>query len=250
MTESYELYDWPSTPGRGEFVRLVLEEAGAPYQDVARLPEAEGGGVEAVMAFARGEGPGKRTHAPPILVQGNLVLARTATIYAFLGEQHRLVSDSPLERMEALQLQLTIADVVDEAHSAYLPVSVGLSYEEQKNSAREAARRLLAEYLPRFLSYFERVLERNGGEWLVGDALSYADLSLFQLLTGLTYAFPRALAKLANSTPRLQSLRNRVAGRPRIAAYLDSDRRLSFNELGIFGRYPELAVTDSWRPSQ
>jgi glutathione S-transferase len=244
MTESYELYDWPVFPGRGEFVRLVLEEAGAHYRDMARLTEAEGGGIEALMTFVRGERPGQPAHAPPILVHGELVLARTATIYAFLGEHHGLVPDDPRKRMQALQLQLTIADVVDEAHNAHHPVSLGLYYEDQKDSAREAARRLLNGRLARFLSYFERALNRSGGEWLTGDTLSYADLSLFQLLEGLAYAFPRGFAKVSGLTPRLRSLRNRVAQRPRIAAYLASDRRLAFNELGIFRCYPELDISD------
>jgi glutathione S-transferase len=244
MTEPYELYYWPVFPGRGEFVRLVLEEAGARYRDMARLTEAEGGGIEALMTFVRGERPGQPACAPPILVHGKLVLARTATIYAFLGEQHGLVPDDPRKRMQVLQLQLTIGDVVNEAHNAHHPVSLGLYYEDQRDSAREAARHLLDERLARFLSYFERVIDRNGGEWLIGDTLSYADLSLFQLLEGLAYAFPRGFAKVTDSTPRLRSLRNRVAKRPRIAAYLASDRRLAFNELGIFRCYPELDLSE------
>lgn len=240
MTERYELHYWPTSPGRGEFVRLVLEEAGAPYRDVARLPEAEGGGIEALKAFIQRERPGQAAHAPPILVLGQLLLARTATIHAFLGERHGLVPNGPRDRMQALQLQLTITDVVDEAQSSHHPVSVGLPYEDQRKAARAAARHLLSGRLPRFLSYFEGVLERNGGEWLVGDSVSYADLSLFQLLSGLAYAFPRGFAKLADSIPRLCSHRDRVAVRPRIAAYLVSGRRLPFNELGIFRHYPEL----------
>jgi glutathione S-transferase len=250
MTERYELYYWPTSPGRGEFVRLVLEEAGAPYRDVARLPEAESGGIDALMTSIRRECGGQATHAPPILVLGELVLARMATIFAFLGERHGLVPDGPRERMQVLQLQLTIADVVDETHNSHHPVSVGLRYEDQKKAARRAARHFLAERLPRFLSYLGRVLERNGGEWLVGDSLSYADLSLFQLLTGLAYAFPRGFAKLAVSTPELLSLRDRVSERPRIAAYLVSDRRIAFNEQGIFRRYPELDLSDSRRANR
>ncbi|KPK15906.1 MAG: glutathione S-transferase [Myxococcales bacterium SG8_38] len=240
MTDSYELYYWPMLPGRGEFVRLVLEEAGVPYRDVARLPEAEGGGVQALMPFIRGERPGLPPYAPPILVHGDLVLAQTAAICAYLGERHGLTPDDPEKRMQVLQLQLTVADVTDEAHDTHHPVSVVLYYEDQKEAAREAARQFLDQRLPRFLPYFERVVERNGGPWLMGDALSYADLSLFQLLEGLAYAFPRGFAKVTESTPALVALRARVASLPRIAAYLASDRRLGFNEHGVFRRYPEL----------
>lgn len=240
MTDPYQLYYWPMLPGRGEFVRLVFEEAGVPYTDVARLPEEQGGGIQALMPFIRGERPGQPAYAPPILVHKDLVLAQTAVICAYVGERHGLSPDHPGQRMQALQLQLTVADVVDEAHDTHHPVSVTLYYEDQKEAAREASKQFLDQRLPRFLPYFERVLERNGGTWLIGDSLSYADLSLFQLLEGLAYAFPRGFAKVTESTPGLLALRARVANRPRIAEYLACDRRLAFNEDGVFRHYPEL----------
>ena len=237
---AYELYYWPGIQGRGEFVRLVLEQADAPYVDVARLSEDEGGGIEPLMAFIRGERSGQLPYAPPFLVHGDFVLAQTAAICAYVGEQHGLAPADPKQRAQTLQLQLTIADVVDEAHNTHHPVSGMLYYEDQKDAAAEAAKQFLDQRLPRFLPYFERVLERSGGPWLMGDAPSYADLSLFQLLEGLAYAFPRGLTKVTRSTPLLLALRSRVEGLPRIAAYLSSSRRLAFNEYGVFRHYPEL----------
>ena len=244
MTEPYELYYWPMLQGRGEFVRLVLEEAAAPYVDVARLPEEQGGGLEPLLQFVKGERPGQPAYAPPILVAGDLVLAQSGAICAYLGERHGLAPDAPGKRKQALQLQLTVADVVDEAHNTHHPISAALYYEEQKDAAREAARRFVEERVPRFLSYFERVLERSGGPWLLGDALTYPDLSLFQLLEGLAYAFPRGFARGAESTPAILDLAGRVAKRPRVAAYLASERRLPFNEHGVFRHYPELDQDD------
>jgi len=244
MTEPYELYYWPILPGRGEFVRLVLEEAAVPYVDVARLPEDEGGGFKPLLAFVQGEPPGQPAYAPPILVQGELVLAQSAAICAYLGEQHGLAPSEPGKRMQALQLQLTIADVTDEAHNTHHPISAALYYEDQKDAAREASRNFLEQRMPRFLDYFARVLERNGGEWLMGDELTYPDLSLFQLLEGLAFAFPKGFARVAESKPSLLGLRERVAERPRVAAYLASERRLPFNEHGVFRHYPELDLDD------
>jgi len=244
MTEPYELYYWPILPGRGEFVRLVLEEAAAPYVDVARLPEEEGGGFTPLLEFVQGGRPGQPAYAPPILVHGELVLAQSAAICAYLGERHGLAPAETGKRMQALQLQLTIADVTDEAHNTHHPINASLYYEDQKDAAREASRHFLEQRLPRFLTYFERVLERNGGQWLVGDALAYPDLSLFQLLEGLAHAFPKGFAQAAEETPLLLALRDRVAKRPRIAAYLASDRRLAFNEHGVFRYYPELDLSD------
>ena len=242
MTEPYRLYYWPVLPGRGEFVRLVLEEAGADYVDVARLPEDEGGGFAPLLAFVKGEAPGQPAYAPPILVDGELVLAQSAAICAYLAERHGLAPEDDGGRKQALQLQLTVGDVSDEAHDTHHPVSAALYYEDQKDAAIEASQTFVKERIPRFLDYFERVLERSGGPWLMGEALTYPDLSLFQLLEGLSYAFPKGFAKVSASMPSILALRDRVAERPRIAAYLASDRRLPFNEHGVFRHYPELDV--------
>ena len=244
MTEPYELYYWPILPGRGEFVRLVLEEAAVPYVDVARLPEEEGGGFKPLLQFVQGERLGQPAYAPPILVHGELVLAQSAAICAYLGERHGLAPGDLGKRMQALQLQLTIADVTDEVHDTHHPINASLYYEDQKDAAREASQNFLEQRMPRFLSYFERVLERSGGDWLMGDALTHADLSWFQLLEGLAYAFPNGFERVAESIPLILALRDRVAARPRIAAYLASDRRLAFNEHGVFRYYPELDIDE------
>ena len=236
----YELYYWPNIAGRGEFVRLVLEQAGAPYVDVGRKPRAEGGGIEAVLAFYAGKTDGHPIFAPPVLKQGDLVLAQTAAICHFLGRRHGLAPADEAGDAHALELQLTIADLVVEVHDTHHPVSAALYYEEQKPAAKRRAAHFVGERLPRFLGYFERVLKHNGGGVLVGKALSHADLSLFQALEGLAYAFPRAFAKAGAATPGLLALRERVRTQPRIAAYLASERRMQFNQEGIFRHYPEL----------
>lgn len=238
----YELYYWPGLQGRGEFVRLVLEEAGADYVDVARQPVAEGGGAQAVVRMLKAASP-VPSFAPPLLKWGDLVISQTANICAWLGQRHGLAPEDEAGRLHALQLQLTLADLVAEAHDTHHPIAVGLYYEEQKPQAHQRAAYFRRERIPKFLSYFERVLQENPsapGQHLVGSGLSYVDLSLFQVLEGLAYAFPNAMRSLAPSIPGLMALRQRVAERPRIAAYLRSERRLPFNEQGIFRHYPEL----------
>jgi len=238
----YELYYWPGLPGRGEFVRLILEDAGAPYVDVARQPVAEGGGAQAVQRMVEAGGP-VPSFAPPILKVGDLVLSQTANICAWLGERLGLAPADEAGRLHALQLQLTLADVVSEAHETHHPLSVGLYYEDQKAAALERATHFRRERIPKFLGYFERVLQTNPrapGQHLVGDGFTYVELSLFQVLEGLDYAFPRAFQRVVPRIPGLMAVRQRVAERPRIAAYLRSERRQAFNERGIFRRYPEL----------
>ena len=236
----YALYYWPNIPGRGEFVRLVLEEAGAPYVDVGRQPRKRGGGVEAVVALYAGKHHGHPIFAPPVLKQGDLVLAQTAAICHFLGRRHGLAPPDEAGDAHALELQLTIADLVGEVHDTHHPISAALTYEDQKPAAKRRAEHFVSERLPRFLGYFERVLQHNGGGVLVGAGLSHADLSLFQALEGLAYAFPRAFASAGAATPGLLALRERIRARPRIAAYLASERRMPFNQEGIFRHYAEL----------
>jgi glutathione S-transferase len=235
----YELYYWPTIQGRGEFVRLLLEEAGAPYVDVARLPASKGGGVPAMMKVMRG-GHGVLPFAPPFLKHGELIVAQTANILLYLGPRHGLAPEGEPGRLAANQLQLTIADLVGEAHDTHHPIAGSLYYEDQKPEALRRSADFVRERLPKLLGYFERVLKQSGGSYLVDDALSYVDLSMFQVLEGIGYAFPRALARVAPTIPGLAALRDRVAERPRIAAYLASKRRLPWNESGIFRRYPEL----------
>ena len=238
----YELYYWPSIQGRGEFVRLALEEAGARYADVARGGEAEGGGLPAMLRLLDGEEVEHPPFAPPFLRAGRLLIGQTANILLYLGAYHHLAPIGEAGRLWAHQLQLTLADLVQEAHDTHHPIAGGLYYDDQRAEARRRAADFVTERLPKFLGYFERVLARNptGDSHLVGARLSYPDLSLFQAVAGLRYAFPRAMARLAPRCPRIIALHDKVAARPRIAAYLASERRLPFSEEGIFRRYPEL----------
>lgn len=246
MTDTpYELYYWPSIQGRGEFVRLVLEDAGLSYVDVARLSETDGGGVRAMMKVMRGEASGPLPFAPPFLRAGSLVIAQRANILQFLASRHALAPADEASRAWALQLELTISDLVSEAHDTHHPIASSLYYEDQKPEALRRSTEFVRERIPKFLGYFERVLERNErgkGAHLVGAASSHVDLSMFQLLCGLEHAFPKAYARLAPGAPRLGALRESVAARPRVAAYLASARRLPFGDQGIFRRYPELDV--------
>lgn len=241
--ERYELYYWSDIPGRGEFVRLAFEEAGVAYVDVARVPAEQGGGDEAIARMMEERRRGPRPFAPPFLVVGDLVLSQTAAILDWLAPRIGLAPDGEDRRAWALELQLTIADAVAEVHDSHHPIASRLYYEEQRGPARRRAKDLVSHRLPKFLGHFEAALRENpegGGEHLVGDRLTYVDLSLFQLLSGLDYAYPRAMKSLAPSLPLCVALRARVAARPRIAAYLASPRRIPFNQQGIFRRYAEL----------
>ena len=237
---SYELYYWPSIQGRGELVRLALEDVGAAYVDVARVK-----GADAIMPVLAGEAGGGRQFAPPVLKCGDVVLAQTACILDFLATRHeQLLPDrEPLTRHRALQLQLTFADLIAEVHDTHHPISVGAYYEEQKEEAKKRTVPFLNERVPKFLGFFEHVLRENKAskkEHLVGGGFSYVDLSAFQVLSGLAYAFPKAFGAHRREIPLLLALRDRVASRPRVAAYLGSTRRVPFSEDGIFRHYPEL----------
>jgi glutathione S-transferase len=232
----YKLYYWPSIQGRGEFVRLALEDAGADYVDVARRPR----GMAAMTRLLESRSARQPPFAPPFLKAGKLLIAQTANILLFLGPRLGLAPKNEAGRLWAHQLQLTISDWLAEIHDTHHPISSSLYYEEQQIEAERRAAIFTAERLPKFLDYFEETLKRNGGRHFVGKAVSYVDLSMFQMIEGLRYAFPRAMAKQELNHSRLVRLRDRVAARPRLQAYLSSDRRLPFNQQDLFRRYPEL----------
>lgn len=239
---AYELYYWPDIQGRGEFVRLALEEAGAEYIDVARKAIAEGGGIPALMAVFDRADIAHPPFAAPFLKDGDVLVGQTAAILLYLGERLGLAPRDEIGRLWVHQILLTILDLVGEAHDTHHPLGGDLYYEDQKPEALRRATLFREERIPKFLGWFEKVLERNaaGAPYLVGEAVTYADLALFQVIEGLAYAFPRGSATVLTGTPRVVALRQAIVQRPRIRTYLGSARRIPFNEQGIFRRYPEL----------
>lgn len=237
----YELFYWPSIQGRGEFVRLALEAADADYLDVAR-ERGRGLGVDAMTGLMEGPDLARPPFAPPFLRAGRQVIAQTANILQFLGPRLGLVPQAEATRLWAHQLQLTVEDLVVDVHDTHHPVAMSLYYEDQKPEAKRRAKFFTAERAPELLGYFETVLQQNPGGrgYMLGRNLSYVDLSMFQIVEGLRYAFPNMMAQLEPEIPGLVALHERVAQRPRVAAYLDSERRLPYNEDGIFRYYPEL----------
>jgi glutathione S-transferase len=231
----YELHYWPMIQGRGEYVRLALEEAGADYVDVAR----GSGGVAAMQRLMDGKGTATPPFAPPFLVAGKRVIGQTANILLYLGARHGLAPKAEPGRLWVHQLQLTIADLVLEIHDTHHPLGPTLYYEDQIPEAKKRAAEFRKERAPKYLGYFEGLLHKSGG-YLTGRRLTYADLSLFQIVDGLRYAFPKAMKTIEPDIPRLVDLHDRVAARPNIRSYLGSERRIPFSEDGIFRHYAAL----------
>ncbi|MDE1904652.1 MAG: glutathione S-transferase [Alphaproteobacteria bacterium] len=230
----YALYYWPQIQGRAEFIRLALEEAGADYVDVARTK----GGMNKMMQLMKsGAHP---PFAPPFLKAGSLLIAQTAMILLYLGGRHGLAPKDEAGRLWVHQCQLTLLDFLVEIHDTHHPIGGGLYYHDQKTEALRRAADFRASRLPKYLGYFENLLAKHPRGGLAGAKLCYADLSLFQTIDGLCYAFPQTMASVKRRYPRLHALHERVAARPRIKAYLASARRIPFNEQGIFRYYPEL----------
>ncbi len=234
----YTLYYWPTIPGRGEFVRLALEDGAIDYIDNAQLDDPDA--MVTMMEQLGDKALMHRPFAPPFLRAGRLLIGQTANILLFLGEAHHLAPRSINGKLWTHQLQLTIADLVTEVHDTHHPLASSWYYEQQRAAARKRAANLCEERLPKFLGYFEDVLKQNGSGYLVGKSRTYADLSLFQLIAGLRYAFPKNLKRLERRYTHLPALYTRIIERPRIHDYVHSDRHLPFSEDGIFRHYPEL----------
>src|SRR5215470_1433998 len=230
----YELYYWPDIQGRGEYVRLALEDAGAAYVDVAR-----GSGGSGAMMRIMGQGA-TPPFAPPFLKAGKLVIGQTANILLYLGARHGLAPKTEAGKLWVHQLQLTVSDLVLEVHDTHHPLGPSLYYEEQKGPAKKRSEEFWKSRVPKYLGYFEDLLAANGGTYITGRRLTYVDLSLFQIVEGLRYAFPKRMKAFERKIPGLVELRDRVAARPNIKTYLASDRRIAFNEDGIFRRYKAL----------
>jgi glutathione S-transferase len=229
---SYQLWYWPSIPGRGEFVRLALEAAEIEYEDMAREQ-----GAEALIADLQGRG-GIRPFAPPYLVDGELCIGQTAHILAFLADRHDFGAGELEVDLQLIQLQLDITDIVAEVHNVHHPVAAALYYQDQMDAAYEAAQHFRDQRLPKYLDHFEAALEENGGPCVLGDRWTHVDTSLFQLMEGLDYMFPNRMREL--DYPRLELCRQAMMEIAGVEQYLASDRRLPFNEDGIFRFYPEL----------
>jgi glutathione S-transferase len=237
----YELYYWPGIQGRGEYVRLALEDAGADYVDVALVPENKGGGVAALTRWLEGPDVARPPYAPPFLKAGRRIIGQTANILFFLGPKLGLAPRDAAGRLWTNQLQLTISDLVAEAHDTHHPIASALYYEQQKREAKRRTRDFIEARMPKYLGYFERVLERNTrGSGLAGERITYADLSLAQVVAGLRYAWPKASKAALASCPRVTTLHDQVFARPGLKRYLKSKRRLRFNKQDIFRHYPEL----------
>lgn len=232
----YQLFYWPEIQGRGEFIRLALEDAGAAYDDVAR----KSGGMDRMFAIMEGKREKRPPFAPPFLKVGKLVIAQVAEILLYLGPRLKLAPRDEAGRLWLHQLQLTVTDFVKEVHDTHHPVGTGLYYEDQKPEARRYAVGFLDERAPKYLGYFEQILKKSGGPYLLGRKFTYIDLSMFQLIEGMRYAFPKGMKRIEDDVPGLLDVHGRVARRPGIKAYLASDRRIPFNESGIFRCYPEL----------
>lgn len=238
----YELYYWPGILGRGEFVRLSLEDAGADYIDIVSDTDKDAGGLDAVSRGLEFEDNARAPFAPPYLRAGDIEVSHVANILQFLGPRLGLAPAGEADRLWCHGLQLTLTDFVTEIHDTHHPLGPGLYYEEQRAEADCRSAVFIEARLPRFLDYFESVLAANpdGDCWLVRDACSTADLSLFQIVAGLDYALPRVMASQSGRIRRVRALVERVAERDRLAAYLASPRRARFNTDGIFRHYPEL----------
>ena len=235
----YQLYYWPTIQGRGEYVRLALEEAGCGYTDVARHGHGMGA-MSKMLEAEKGKGTATPPFAPPFLKAGKLVIGQTANILLYLGSRHGLAPKAEPGKLWVHQLQLTITDLVLEVHDTHHPLGPSLYYEDQKAPAKKRTDEFWDSRVPKYLGYFEDLLAANGGTYVTGRRLTYVDLSLFQIVEGLRYAFPKRMKAFERKIPGLVELRDRVAARPNIKTYLASDRRIAFNEDGIFRRYKAL----------
>ena len=231
---SYQLWYWPSIPGRGEFVRLFMEAGELEYTDMAREQSADAL-VEDMHARE-----GIQPFAPPYLVDEDVTIGQTALILLYLSDKEGLGSGDLATDLKLMQLQMDIADLVEEVHSTHHPVASSQYYADQMDAAYDKAEDFRANRIPKYLIHFDNALAASGGPFVLGEQWSHVDTSLFQVMEGLDYAFPRYMAEMQGSWPHLEALQAAVPEIEGVAAYLASENRMEFNEDGIFRHYEEL----------
>ncbi len=239
---TFELYYWPHIQGRGEVVRLALEEAAVGYHDVAREIGEQSDNRKAILNILENTNLERPPFAPPFLIDNGLMIAQAAAILQYLAPKVNLIGTDESDRIFAHQIQLTVTDFLMEVHDTHHPISNALYYEDQIQESKKRSKNFTESRIPKYMSYFEKIISNNPSQsgWLIGENLTYPDLSLFQIAEGLEYAFPQAFSHLINSYTNVSKLRTAVAKRPNIAAYINSERRIPFNTMGIFRYYPEL----------
>ena len=200
-------------------MRLALEEAGADYVDVARRGR-QTRRAPAMMKLLESNPAGAAALCAAVPEAGKDISRRRRSFCSISAPRLSLAPRDEAGRLWAHQLQLTVTDLVVHIHDTHHPVSGWLYYEEQRPAAKRRTADFWRYRAPKFLGYFERVLQRNGGKYMVGRRLTYVDLSLFQIVEGLRYAFPKRMKRFEKKVPLLIALHDRVAKRPRIAAYL------------------------------
>ncbi|KAI0012376.1 glutathione S-transferase protein-like protein [Xylariaceae sp. FL0662B] len=244
MTAPYELIYYTGVPGRGEHVRLMFEEAGAPYEDTQFLSFDKARETVTHWLGAGGHGNPKY-FAPPLFKHGDLVMSQTPNILLYLGPKLGLAGSREDDVYRVNALALTALDgLCNEVHDSHHPIAVMLPYEDQKEESLRRSQYWIKNRLLTHLEYWQKALvgdKETGGPWLLGTTLTYADLVLFQCLDGTTYAFPNAMkqARESGKYDRVFELWEAVKARPNIAAYLGSNRRQKYQDWGIYRHYPD-----------
>ena len=196
-----------------------------------------------MLALLHGEGTSHIPFAPPFLRDGGVIVSHAAAILLYPGRADRTRANRRRTGAYGRTRYRAITDIVAEVYNSHHPIDADKWFHEQKDAAIARAAVFRRDRMPKYsFGWFERLLAANpaGVDHLVGGFVTYADLSLFQLVEGLRFAFPLASERTLARLPRVTALHKAMAERPRLKAYLASERRVPFKETGIFRRYPEL----------
>ncbi|KAK4058824.1 hypothetical protein OIO90_000270 [Microbotryomycetes sp. JL221] len=248
----FEVVYHAGIPGRAEFVRLMFEATGVTYRDA---PQEDG--QDCIIPYVTGNfadhDKNPLPFAVPVLRHNDVVISQVPNIVLYLSSRlppidldgestNTAQTPAPLHDLSTfhwLEQLMTILDMNNEVHETHHPIDIRLYYEDQKAEAQKRAQAFREARIPKFLGNFENNIKKHTSGFL-NEKVSPADLALFHMVEGILFAFPERINQVKSEFPHVFKLRDTIKSSRRIQAYINSGRRIPFNNYGIFRHYTEL----------
>jgi len=190
---------------RAEPARLLLAQAGVSYED-HRLPPPFT--PEAISAWQKVK-PDYPFGVLPVLQVDNETICQSMAVARYVANAHGLGGKTPLATAQMDEIVDALSEATEKQYNAFL-----FEKDEAKKTELQAA--FSKTVGPTVLANIEKRLVARGGEYLVGGALSWADILLYHFVSELPDK------AMADATPKVAALVARVGALPNIKKWVES----------------------------